>query len=356
MLKNLILALISCVLSLLGAEWALRKFAPAPKIISLPTAGRNSAYELSDNPILGYTLKKNFRADDPDCHQTFESTNSFGFRDREWQSSPPNGFKRVLLVGDSVVAGNGICKNSATISANLDHLLVPRQIEVLNFGIGGYCTRGEVELLAERGLQLKPDLVVVVFVENDYVNSNGAIINSLRTPLPPLLQYGFKRSHLVRKSLLATNYRGIRSALDAQSLLSHNKSAVGEDNVGRGFEMLRTLSEQHGFKVLVVLWPQFGDRAILEPVAPGQAPGSDKSLGQELAERYGLRTYQLRPAFTKDFAARQKKQKKRKRPLTPRWTYTTGDGIHANELGARVAASALEIPITEILGSAAQLE
>ena len=42
------------------------------------------------------------------------------------------------------------------------------QTEVLNFGVSGYCTLAEVELLEVKGIQFQPDLVVLVFVEKRF--------------------------------------------------------------------------------------------------------------------------------------------------------------------------------------------
>lgn len=345
---NLSITLLSTLAALALAESFMRLFLPAPTVIHLNTYGRESAFELSENPILGYTMKRNYFADSPDCHNTFASTNSLGFRDSERELVAKPDIKRVIVLGDSVIAGHGICNTANTIPAQIEQLLIPEGIEVLNFGVGGYCTRGEVELLLDRGLSLKPNLVIVLFVENDYVNSNGAIIESIANPVPPLLRTALSHSHLVRRILLSTNMLGLGDSLDAPSRLKANQAAMGDNNVIEGFTLLKELAAEHNFEILVAFWPQFGDRAILEPHAPHQSPHDPLSQAEIWANELGLTSFRLSAYFVDHF-----EQLKRERAikagsgsasnarLTPRWSYTTGDGVHPNELGAEVAAKAL---------------
>ena len=76
------------------------------------------------------------------------------------------------MLGDSVVEGVGLRDLDDTVSRQLEKLYPDGRTEVLNFGVSAYCTLAEVELLEVKGLAFDPDVVILVFVENDYLNFN----------------------------------------------------------------------------------------------------------------------------------------------------------------------------------------
>ena len=72
----------------------------------------------------------------------------------------PDGVRRILLLGDSVVEGYGL-PEPETLSRQLEDLYPEGSVEVLNFGVSAYCTRAEIELLEVKGLAFDPDIVVL---------------------------------------------------------------------------------------------------------------------------------------------------------------------------------------------------
>ncbi|MCU7919611.1 MAG: hypothetical protein KZQ95_14825 [Candidatus Thiodiazotropha sp. (ex Epidulcina cf. delphinae)] len=93
--------------------------------------------------------------------------NHLGYRGRDFPLKKANGIVRILLVGDSYVFGEFVQENE-TLPAQLEHFLQARcgGIQVINAGLLGGTIIGESRLI-ERGLELEPDLVVLVFHEND---------------------------------------------------------------------------------------------------------------------------------------------------------------------------------------------
>lgn len=208
---RVLLALVSALFALFVAEVAVRTLNLAPRVFPRWLSSERTAYQRSENPILGYDLKASYRDPDADTHESFPSTNSHGLRDIERTLEKPEGVLRVVLLGDSIVAGHGILDLEDTISQKLERRLSEQpvasleasgqRIEVLNFGMGGYCTRAEVELLQTRALAFNPDLVILLFVANDYEDFNGQVAHY--TELPPLfIRHLFLRSHLFRITCL----------------------------------------------------------------------------------------------------------------------------------------------------------
>jgi hypothetical protein len=92
--------------------------------------------------------------------------NSLGLRGPEIAREPAPGVRRILVLGDSIVFGQGVAED-ATLSAGLAHRL-GGPVETVNAGAQGYDTVAEAAFLAGPGLALAPAGVVVGMSLNDY--------------------------------------------------------------------------------------------------------------------------------------------------------------------------------------------
>src|SRR5262245_20562942 len=109
---------------------------------------------------------------------------SQGLRDREFGKKGPEEF-RILLLGDSFAAGWGLAPDQ-TIGAQLEQMVKsrsgPKRITVINGGVAGYGPFQEAGLLADRGLALEPDLVLLqLFPANDIENSLAQVGKHMRS-------------------------------------------------------------------------------------------------------------------------------------------------------------------------------
>lgn len=66
---------------------------------------KRSPYQLSASPILGYEFKPNFRDPESRGDQNYPYINADGFREVERRRIKLPGVKRIIMLGDSVVAG-----------------------------------------------------------------------------------------------------------------------------------------------------------------------------------------------------------------------------------------------------------
>ena len=101
---------------------------------------------------------------------TYVRFNSDGLRGPEIAREKPPGVARVLILGDSFIAGNHVSEEQ-TVASRLQGLLEPeheRSVEVINGGVPGWSPSEEYLFLRHQGLGFQPDLVVVaIFVGND---------------------------------------------------------------------------------------------------------------------------------------------------------------------------------------------
>jgi len=332
-----LLALASTVAALVIAEAAVRALAFAPGVKPIDVTTTTSVYRRSENPVLGYELRPNYRNDDPDSYVTFRRTNAHGQRDIERTLEKPPGVRRVLLLGDSVVEGEGIENLDETMSRQLEALHPDGRTEVLNFGVAGYCTLAEVELLETKGLAFDPDVVVIVFVTNDFRNFNQQLV-MLGEPeeRPRWVKSLIVRSDLFRLVSLRLDLFGLGRELEP---MRWTEQAIGDNNVVEGLARLAALSRREGFEALVAIWPRFTDERILNPEA---MPGSrGELLIERLARMNGLPTLRFSRAFRADRNASDPSAR-------PRLLYSVGDRLHPNAHGHAIAARALRDAIAHL--------
>lgn len=123
--------------------------------------------DVSPDPDIPYVLK-------PDLRGFFAGhplrTNSFGMRGDDITVEKPANTLRILGLGDSVMFGWGL-KYEETLMPVLARKIHDRlgvSVEVLNTSVPSYNTHVEVESYRRLGRKFKPDIVVMLFVGNDF--------------------------------------------------------------------------------------------------------------------------------------------------------------------------------------------
>lgn len=88
----------------------------------------------------------------------------FGHRGSGHAKQPTPGKYRILAVGDSFTEGVQVGE-SDVFTAQIER--TDPRLEVINAGVGGYGTVQEYLYLRSEGIQFRPDLVLLIFFEND---------------------------------------------------------------------------------------------------------------------------------------------------------------------------------------------
>ena len=331
----------SCVALALG-EVVARGLGLGPQLMRIGVGGRRSPYRLSDNPQLGYEMKPSFVADDELGRASF-STNAHGQRDveRSLETQAP----RVLLLGDSVVQGIRTPDLELTIGRSLERLLAERGVEVLNFGVAGYNTLGEAELLATKGVAFDPDLVILVFVSNDHSTAVSQLAWQSDYQRPDWMTWLLYRSQLTRAAAMRWRWFGIGTENQARKA---HKDALAQRPVKAGLERIKGLADEHGFQLCVAVWPSFDDQRVFHAPVMHRRQGEDALIVELVARSLGIDTFRFQGAFQRDAALYADDQ-----PLITRYTgdpsfvAPAGDGMHPNALASELAAEALRDLILE---------
>jgi hypothetical protein len=103
------------------------------------------------------------------------TTNSIGLRgQREYELARIPETHRVLLLGDSFTFGFGV-EDEEVVSAELEDLLNARgaepRAEVVNMGVSGFGQAEELVTWRERARHWRPDVVVMLYFDNDIGNN-----------------------------------------------------------------------------------------------------------------------------------------------------------------------------------------
>ncbi len=168
--KKLLLVLFSALAGLAICEGALR-------VLGFKYSGST----WTPDPLLGVSLRPGAGAWEVDEGVAWTRINSHGYRDRERSLSKPDGVFRVAVLGDSCTEARQVDMDETFTSLaekelNRRHCCGERQVEVLNFGIGGIGTGQELLLLRERVWKFSPDMIILQFLAaNDIFNNHRAL-------------------------------------------------------------------------------------------------------------------------------------------------------------------------------------
>ena len=251
---KILLLMVTLPAALLIAEILVRWLRLAPEVYEIQ-AGR---FSLSSNPLLGYELVPFFESNASGPMFDFAGkANSLGFRDRDHPLVKPKGVYRVLVLGDSIVQGLYVPSSRDILTAVLERALLEQgdSVEVLNFGVSGYNTRQEVEMLREKGLPFNPDLVVLVFCVNDTCLDCGNILSFLGRAERQRNTTLRRPAGLLRHSALVRLVYAVQQR-HAASAISPLAATLGPDSVTESFEVLGNLSRAAGFTTVVVWFPR----------------------------------------------------------------------------------------------------
>jgi len=331
--SNLALLAAGVLFSLLLAELVVRALGLAPAIVPIEL-GR---FQLSSNPKIGYEPIPNFdyEGDTLRHFQYRGASNRLGFRGPIDPEAKAPGSYRIVVLGDSVTEGIGFDEYDDLYTAKLERALREAGVDaqVLNFGVSGYNTQQEVETLKDKALALEPDLVILAYVLNDtqgpYYRMLQPLLDESNNEQNPHAVGGLAERALVHSALYRlVRYRLLAPTPEEEQELTFEQYATG-NTVARYIEELRQLSEQHGFQVLVVVFPKGNDRSFT--AYPFR---EEHAFIRELASEQGFRVLDLLPAFA--VCARENEKS------------IFRDNLHPNRRGHSCAAKAIAEFILEM--------
>jgi hypothetical protein len=134
-------------------------------------------FVMSENQKLVYELNKNYT-----------EINSFGMRDVDIDANDTKNLYKIAVIGDSHAYSSNVENMIDSFPSQLEQYLnqhsEQRLVKVLNFGVPGYNTAQELEVLQSRAFMFDPRLVILQYCINDthvcnYIQPEHKKLNSL---------------------------------------------------------------------------------------------------------------------------------------------------------------------------------
>lgn len=192
LVANLMLLIAVLLVSIFLAEFVIRKLYKDTTVL-FPRYHTSANY--GEFTIRKIRPNSNFTHTSVDGTWHF-STNAQGFRNYvDFDYEKPFGKYRVVSIGDSHTQGYE-CHQDYTYSKVIENYLNKAgfEAEVLNTGVSGFSTAEALVLLEQELVKYKPDVVVLGFFANDYVDnlksglyeldSNNTLIVSKKEHIP----------------------------------------------------------------------------------------------------------------------------------------------------------------------------
>ena len=230
-----------------------------------------------EDPQLGY---KHPRSTSYTLGSVFVSLNSHGLRDVEIPYAKPPNEKRILLLGDSAAFGWGVTQGE-TVSDKMEPLLRARTGEswqVINAGVNGYNTEQEEVFLRTEGLKYTPDIVILIYSENDVDPAIDPTLVTWRrhwtwpTSLPDAaarlrsLSYSYQMIRLLTSSEARGSVHPVESpSVTTKSITTDPRWPVSRASLAR----IAQLCRQNGVPLLVAKADYFDDAFVADLAALG---------------------------------------------------------------------------------------
>ena len=277
-MRKAVILLISIIIGLSLCNYFIEKFWLAPIMVDL-----KSGVRLVNNPKIVYEFI-------PKAYVIDGFVNNRGFKDSDFTLEKPENLIRIAMLGDSITQGIFVPLGE-TFSDELEKLLnlraretqSPLRYEVMNFGVGGYNLQAEAQILKEKVLIYKPDIVVLNSFFNDdepipaleafFISNPGSL--SEREQILLIKKYAYDNNSIIRKIerdilyrsglylFLAYKLSGLTVSRDRRrlsrikNLFSHH--LVADDCISGNFGEIDKLRKQYGFRFLICAHPLFTD-------------------------------------------------------------------------------------------------
>lgn len=265
---NLLLTIFVIIIVLIIIEVALSVL-DIPKYSTFPEAYRQA------DPILHHTFIPNSYGRMSNQDYTIDYfINSIGLRDDEIGAKKSY---RILMVGDSFTEGMGVNANY-TIAQQLENLFTSKgyDVEVINGGIASYSPILEYLYLKNKGLQLKPDLVILNLDLSDTIDDmnyeklakfkDGEVVAVPGDEVQPTSSLKGEIEMFCMKYKLNTCILAGRATLKlagyyntpTKDFISHYTNSAGPVLMNRTFDYLSkidSLCKENGAKFILVTYP-----------------------------------------------------------------------------------------------------
>ena len=142
-----------------------------PELYPSPRYQVGTMIQPSENPNLYFELKPN---------EPSTEVNSEGYRGPIVPLQKPAGTQRIVGIGDSTLFG-WLLPHKKTILPQLAAQFKPGTVEAINLSCPAYDSHQELEVLKTRAMQFDPDLIVLLYSEEELRETSRMSFDELAT-------------------------------------------------------------------------------------------------------------------------------------------------------------------------------
>ncbi|MFH1399889.1 MAG: SGNH/GDSL hydrolase family protein [Nanoarchaeota archaeon] len=240
LLGNILLLLLVCVIFLTITDLAVRWLLPQHRVI----------LTYDDVYVHKYAAGKSHAHINDEGKAIMVSIDDQGFRGPEVSTEKKEGTLRVMVYGDSFIAGeySQVNETYASVLGTLLSEKLNQDVEVINAGVDGYGPDQSLRRMQDEVPLYKPDIIVsAIFVGNDYGEAvrnkiyrlrDGRLVANTFTIEPDLLR---RRALLDRSPLLRMTYYALTNIANSIKTPSDSPSLFPEMNIKLNEEDCETL-------------------------------------------------------------------------------------------------------------------
>ncbi len=200
-------------------------------------------------------------------NQKYVSLNSDKMRDREFTFEKPNGTIRIAVVGDSITFGSGVKDVNNVYSKLLENKLNNNSrtnFEVLNFGVPGYNSDDELEIVKDKVMKYHPDVIIIGYVLNDLENVDPKLQKETAINLEvPYIGFVLRNSiytYYYFESRLNRAMENLGLKKNYVFLLNEYFASEKNKEINRGYyEQIKNIANKNKVKVALVYFPMIVD-------------------------------------------------------------------------------------------------
>ncbi len=253
--------------------------------------------------------------------------NELGFRGPPVAFDKPEGTSRIVVLGDSIVFGQGVDEEdtlSRLLEKKLEEGAPGIDWQVINAGVRAYNSANYRVLLKEKILPLKPDLLVLVITE-----INDPERGPFRPSSEKLDQWknsAWKKVPLVRRFIAASYAEEINRLFEEHVEGLYDKDGEQFQSFREDIRAIAKICEANSIQLVAVTFPMLADENIFK---------EERKRLQEMLANEGIFYVDPRPDFSKIPAD--------KLVVGPR-------DYHPNRKALQIVADLLEKPVLQKTG------
>ncbi len=219
---------------------------------------------LSSNNRIIFELKPNLSVFFEGANVT---TNNEGFRDKNYTIEKENNIIRIVGIGDSVMFGFGVPDGKDYLSLlenKLNDKYSQKKFEIINTAVPGYNTVQEVETLKEKGLEYRPDIVILGFITNDcalpvFIRDREDYFTLKKSFIKTLILQKINNIKNVKNPLIFVKNQAALGMpeVDSSKVPIQYRNMVGKSAFDKAMNELKEMSIKEGFTVIAIFLTQF---------------------------------------------------------------------------------------------------